>query len=113
MRLNSPASSQMPPHWEHWSISTCFNSENHFRSSTRSGQRGHKRGSVSFTLLTGTFQIVWRGVGARGQQGGVSELMLADGDIPDRVEGGGGAGADALQFRGIKPDAPASAVTDV
>ena len=55
--LNSPASSQTPSHLGHWSISTFFVSENHFLSRTVSGQRGHLRGSVSLTLLTGTDQI--------------------------------------------------------
>ena len=55
----------MPPHLGHWSISTCFKSENHLQSSTCSGQRGHMRGWVSFTLLRGTFQIEWSVVAAR------------------------------------------------
>jgi hypothetical protein len=58
MRLNSSASSKTPPHLGHWSISTFSKSENHLRSSTCSGQRGHKRGSVICTLLRGMRQIV-------------------------------------------------------
>lgn len=51
MMENSPASSQMPLHLGHWSISTFFAGENHFRSSTCSGQRGQRRGSVGSTFF--------------------------------------------------------------
>jgi hypothetical protein len=46
-------------------------------------------------------------------QAGFGELHVADRGLPDRVQGGGGAGGDTLQFRGIKPDAATSPVTDV